>query len=126
VFEAIQKLSRAEYVMKEKKPSSPPQTFLDFSARFPKIAEAWGILGEAGMTGPLDAKTARLVKLGISIATRSEGATHSAVRKARAAGATREEIHQVLALAASTIGLPQTVAAYTWIQDPQNGEPARR
>ena len=112
--------------MKEKKPSKPPQTFLDFSAQFPKIAEAWGILGDAGMAGPLDEKTARLVKLGISLAVRSEGATHSAVRKARASGATREEIHQVLALAASTIGLPQTVAAYTWIQDPQEGDSAHR
>ena len=105
--------------MKTKSLSNPPQAFLEFSAKFPRIAEAWGALSEAGMTGPLEEKTARLIKLRISIANRSEGATHSAVRKARSVGASSEEIHQVLALAAGTIGLPQTVAAYTWIHDPQ-------
>jgi alkylhydroperoxidase/carboxymuconolactone decarboxylase family protein YurZ len=95
----------------------PPKAFALFSERFPRIAEAWAILGEAGVEGPLDQKTARLVKLAASIAARSEGATHSAVRKARAAGATAEEIYQVVALAASTIGLPSTVAAFTWVED---------
>jgi len=95
----------------------PPKAFVDFSKRFPRIAEAWDLLGEGGSAGPLDEKTTRLVKLGISIANRSEGATHSAARKARAAGATPSEIYQVVALAASTIGLPSAVAAYTWIRD---------
>jgi len=97
--------------------SPPPKTFVEFSRRFPKIAEAWEALGDAGQAGPLEKKTARLIKLGISIASRSEGATHSATRKALSAGATREEVYQVLALAASTIGLPMTVAAYTWVED---------
>jgi alkylhydroperoxidase/carboxymuconolactone decarboxylase family protein YurZ len=34
-----------------------------------------------------------------------------------AAGATREEIDQVLALAATVIGFPAAVAAFTWIRD---------
>ena len=108
--------------MAKEKMSSPPKTFLDFSKRFPKIAEAWDLLGDAGQTGPLDEKTARLVKLGISIASRSEGATHSATRKARSAGATPDEIHQVVALAASTIGLPTTVAAFTWVEEELKGK----
>ncbi len=95
----------------------PPKAFQDFSERFPKINEAWNLLGEASEDGPLDAKTRRLVKLAVSIGVRSEGATHSAVRKARAAGASPEEIYQVVALAASTIGLPNAVAAFTWIED---------
>ena len=103
--------------MTKENASSPPKTFVEFSRRFPKIAEAWEILGNAGQTGPLDKKTSRLIKLGISVASRSEGATHSATRKALSAGAAPDEIYQVLALAASTIGLPTTVAAYTWVED---------
>lgn len=95
----------------------PPKTFTIFQKRFPRIAEAWELLGKAGIEGPLGEKQARLVKLGISMGLRSEGATHSAVRKALAAGATREELYQVVALAASTIGLPNAVAAFTWIED---------
>ncbi len=98
----------------------PPKTFEVFSKRFPKVGEAWNLLGEAGLDGPLDEKTCRLIKLAVSIGVRSEGATHSAVRKAFAAGAQAEEIHQVVALAASTIGLPNAVAAFTWVEDVSN------
>jgi alkylhydroperoxidase/carboxymuconolactone decarboxylase family protein YurZ len=98
------------------KRSAPPKTFVEFSRRFPHIAEAWSLLGDTG-GGPIPEKSARLIKLGISIASRSEGATHSATRKALAAGASTDEIFQVVALAASSIGLPQTVAAYTWVRE---------
>ena len=74
--------------MAGKKRSGPPKAFLNFKARFPKLAQAWDLLGEGGSEGPLDERASRLVKLGISIATRAEGATHSAVRKAKASGAT--------------------------------------
>ena len=39
------------------------------------------------------------------------------VRKALAAGVAPEEIYQAVALAASTIGLPGAVAAFTWVED---------
>ncbi len=105
---------------------APPKAFVEFSRRFPGIAQAWSLLGEAGEAGPIPEKAARLIKLGISIASRSEGATHSATRKALAAGATPEEILQVVALAASNIGLPQTVAAFTWVTETIEAKPARR
>jgi 4-carboxymuconolactone decarboxylase len=95
----------------------PPDAYLDFTKRFPKLGKAWEQLGDAGREGPLDDKTARLVKLGIAIGCLREGAVHSAARKALAAGAKSEELEQVIALAASTIGLPSTVAVYTWILD---------
>jgi len=88
-----------------------------FTRRYPKIGKAWDLLGEAGNAGPLDPKTARLVKLGVHIATRSEGGTHAAVRKALMAGARPEEIYQVMALAAGPLGLPSAVAAFTWVED---------
>jgi len=97
--------------------SRPPKAFTAFSRRFPRIARAWDLLAEEGSDGPLDLKTQRLIKLGVAMASRAEGATHSAVRKALAAGVTPPEIYQAVALAASTIGLPGAVAAFTWIED---------
>jgi alkylhydroperoxidase/carboxymuconolactone decarboxylase family protein YurZ len=95
----------------------PPDAYLEFTQRFPKLGKAWEMLGDAGLNGPLDEKSARLVKLGIAIGGLREGAVHSAARKALAAGVSREAVEQVLALAASTIGLPATVAVYTWVRD---------
>lgn len=94
-----------------------PRTYEEFITAFPELGQAWEILGKAGRSGPLEAKHCELVKLAIAVAARSEGAVHSAVRKSRAAGASIEEQRQVLALCASTIGLPATVAAFTWMQD---------
>lgn len=103
---------------------TPPDTFVEFCRRFPKVAEAWRLAGEAGRDGPLDEKAGRLVKLAVSVGAMREGAVHSAVRKAVAAGATRAEVEQVLALAASTLGFPATVAAYSWVRDVLDGGPA--
>lgn len=103
--------------MNNKKAQKPPRAFQEFTRRFPKIGEAWERLGEAGRDGPLDDKTARLIKLGVHMACRSEGGTHSAVRKALDAGAQPEELYQVLALTASAIGLPSVVAAFTWVEE---------
>jgi alkylhydroperoxidase/carboxymuconolactone decarboxylase family protein YurZ len=57
------------------------------------------------------------VKLGIAIGGMKEGAVHSAVRKALAAGISVDEIGQVVALAASTLGFPSTVAVYSWVRE---------
>ena len=103
--------------MNRRRGSGPPRAFVEFTRRYPKIGEAWDLLGEAGNAGPLDPKMARLVKLGIHIATRSEGGTHAAVRKALMAGARPEEIYQVVALAAGAMGLPSAVAAFTWVEE---------
>ena len=95
----------------------PPETFLEFQLHFPKLGKAWELLADAGKEGPLDNKTARLVKLAIAIGNMREGAVHSCVRKARAIGITRQEIDQVISLAAGTLGMPATVAIYSWVQD---------
>ena len=103
--------------MAKGKVPEPPKTYQAFVKRFPKIGKAWESIGHAGDEGPLDQKTVRLIKLAISIGALREGAVHSATRKAVAAGASTEEIDQVTALAASTIGFPSTVAVFSWIRD---------
>lgn len=100
-----------------KKPSKPPRTFQEFSRTFPKLRSAWDLLGDAAKDGPLDAHTARLVKLGVAIGAMREGAVHSSARKAIDFGATKEEMNQIIALAASIIGMPSAVAVWTWLQD---------
>jgi 4-carboxymuconolactone decarboxylase len=95
----------------------PPDTHDEFHATFPQIGEAWEMVAGAGGDGPLDAKTRRLVKLAVAMGAQQEGAVHASVRKALAMGITHEELEQVVALAAGTLGFPQTVAVYTWVTD---------
>jgi 4-carboxymuconolactone decarboxylase len=102
--------------MSEKLPK-PPRAFDEFSETFPKLRQAWDLLGEAAGTGPLDERTARLVKLGVAIGAMREGAVHSSMRKARALGVTDEELDQAVAIAASIIGMPSAVAVWTWLRD---------
>lgn len=97
----------------------PPGAYTDFIARYPKLGEAWEAIHEAGTQGPLDERTQRLVKLAVAIGALKQGPVHSSVRKALAQGITLEEMEQVVALAASTLGLPSTVAVHTWIHDKQ-------
>jgi alkylhydroperoxidase/carboxymuconolactone decarboxylase family protein YurZ len=94
----------------------PPKAYEEFVQRYPRIAEAWDALTAAGKEGPLDGPTRHLVKLAIAIGAMREGAVRSSVRKALAGGLPREEIEQVIALSASTIGLPSAVAIFTWVQ----------
>lgn len=95
----------------------PPKTYQEFVKRYPKLSQAWELIAEAGGDGPMDERTTRLVKLGIAIGALREGAVHSNVRKALSMGISVEEIEQVVALSAGTLGLPSTVAAYTWVRD---------
>ncbi|MBM4016572.1 MAG: carboxymuconolactone decarboxylase family protein [Planctomycetes bacterium] len=95
-----------------------PPAYQLFVKRFPGLGRAWEQLGDAGAAaGPLDARTQRLIKLALAIGSRQEGAVHSGVRKALAAGATAAELEQVVALAASLIGLPATVAAFCQVRE---------
>lgn len=97
--------------------SRAPKAFQRFIARFPKLGEAWERIREAEADGPLDEKSRRLLKLAVAVGAMREGAVHSATRKALAAGASAEEILQVVALSASTLGMPSTVAIHSWVSD---------
>jgi len=112
---------------RSKDASRPPATHRRFVDRYPKAGRAWDLLNEEAGQGPLDPRTQRLVKLAVAIGALREGAVHSGVRKARDAGATLAELEQVVALAASTIGLPSTVAVWSWVGDETaGGRRARR
>lgn len=101
---------------------TPPKAYEDFVKRYPKLGQAWEAIHEAGDEGPLDDKTVRLVKLGIAIGAMREGAIHSSVRKALTMGVTMHEIEQIIGLAAGTLGMPLTVAVYSWIKGRSDGK----
>ncbi len=83
--------------------------------------ELWKAFTQMGdrchRAGPLDERARRLVKLALAVGAGLEGGTHSAVRNALAAGLPPEEIKHVAALGITTLGLPATMRALTWIGD---------
>jgi alkylhydroperoxidase/carboxymuconolactone decarboxylase family protein YurZ len=96
--------------------SRPPKSYQRFVSRYPKLGEAWESAREAELAGPADDKTRRLLKLAVAVGAMRQGAVTSAARKALDAGADQEEILQIVALAATTLGFPASVAVYSWIE----------
>lgn len=95
-----------------------PGVYLRFREGFPDVADALDKLGEAvDGAGPLDERTARLVKLGLAIGSEAEGAVRSNVRKALTAGATTDEVRQVAILAITTCGFPTAIAGMGWVDE---------
>jgi AhpD family alkylhydroperoxidase len=95
-----------------------PQTHRRFQEAYPEIARAYEQLGQATQEwGPLEKKTRELVKLGIAVGNRHEGAVHAHTRRALDAGAAPDEIRHVVLLALTTIGFPNMTAALTWVED---------
>jgi AhpD family alkylhydroperoxidase len=98
--------------------SELPKRYKKFHADYPEAAAAYEKLGEAvHKAGSLNDKTRALIKLAISTGARMEGAVHSHTRKALKAGASADEIHHTVLLALPTIGLPSTMAAFSWVDD---------
>ena len=83
----------------------------------PEYLEAVEKLGETAKNGPIDEKTAQLIQLAASIASRSEGATHSHTKRALEAGAGAEEIRHVVILLTNTLGFPAVMAGMSWVND---------
>ena len=104
---------------------SIPGAYQTMRERYPEMVEAYERLGKAcGSSGPLDAKTVAMVKLGMSIAAGLEGAAHSHTRKALEAGCTAVELLHIANLAAPTIGWPAMMRGREWVQDVT--EPAKQ
>jgi 4-carboxymuconolactone decarboxylase len=98
--------------------TKPPKFYDQFRATHPAVAQAYQQLGDACRAGgPLDERTAELVKLAMSIAADAEGGAHSHTRRALAAGATREELEHVSLLAITTLGFPRAMRGLAWMRD---------
>jgi alkylhydroperoxidase/carboxymuconolactone decarboxylase family protein YurZ len=84
----------------------------------PDVWKAFEAFGKAcSEAGPIESRSRHLIKIAIAVAIRSEGATHSHVRRALEDGVSAAEIRHACMLAAPTAGFPQAVAGLTWAQD---------
>ena len=95
-----------------------PSRYLQFQREFPAAFKAYQELGDAvSKAGPLDPKTSQLVRLGVVVGARHEGAVHSHTRKALEIGCTPEEIRHAVLLSVTSIGFPNMMAAMSWVDD---------
>lgn len=95
-----------------------PNVYVNFREQYPAVASALDGLGEAlDEAGPLDERTARLVKLGLAVGKTSPGDVRSNTRKALAAGATADEIRHTVLLAITGCGFPAAIAGMSWVDE---------
>lgn len=98
--------------------SQLPKPYQVFRREHPRIYAAYEALGAAvAESGPLEAKTRELIRLGMSAANRSRSAVESHTHRALDAGATPDEIEHAIALGINTLGFSTMMAALTWAKD---------
>lgn len=96
----------------------PPAFFQEVAGQYPDVFSAYKAFSQATeKAGPLDARTTRLVKLALAVGAGLEGATHSHARRALAAGLSAQEVEHTVLLGMTTLGLPRTMAALSWVRD---------
>lgn len=94
-----------------------PRPFRRFLSRYPAVEKAHMELSLAvNREGPLDARSRRLVRLGIAIGQQSPGAVTSQVRRALEDGIPPEEVRHAALLALPTLGFPPMIAALDWVE----------
>ena len=98
--------------------SEMPKFYQKLQKDYKDVIQAVDHLGKAVQNaGPLDEKTAQLIKLAAAANQKSEGAVHSHARRAMEAGASPEEVRHALILLVPTIGYPNAAASLSWVQD---------
>ena len=95
-----------------------PTAYQKFAKEYSTVWEAYKELGAAAHgIGPLNTKVRELIKLGMAVGARMEGAVHAHTRRAIEAGATPDEVRHAALLAITTLGFPIAMAALTWVED---------
>jgi len=92
-----------------------PDVYQHFERAFPQVHSAHQDLAKACYEGgPLEERTARLVKLRIALGAQAEGAVRSHARRALSDGESSDQVRHVGLLALTTIGFPHTIAGLSW------------
>lgn len=91
------------------------ELYTRFKEEFPEIGKRCEELGRAVHedAGPIGEKDRWLIKMGIAGASGHLKALETHIRKAEAAGASQEEVRQVILMLISTVGFPAFMEAYT-------------
>jgi 4-carboxymuconolactone decarboxylase len=95
-----------------------PTPYATFAKKYEMVWKAYDELGAAAHgVGPLSPEIRELVKIGMAIGARMEGAVHAHTRRALEAGVRPEEIRHAALLGVTTLGFPATMMGLTWIED---------
>lgn len=98
--------------------SKLPPAYMRFQRNYRRVWEAYDRLGRrVHQEGPIHPRFRELIKLGMAIGGRLEGAVKAHTRLALEHGATPDEIYQVALLAITTVGFPSAMAGLTGIED---------
>lgn len=95
-----------------------PKLYENFSKNFPQVLKDLQQIGKTCReSGPLPPKYQDLINLGIAVGANSRGSVMSQTRKAKEAGAMREEIEHAVLLSLTTTGFPNMMAAMGWVSE---------
>ncbi len=95
-----------------------PKPYQQFRSEHPDVYAAYEALGvRAAESGPLEAKTRELIRLGMAAANRSESGVQSHTHRALESGASQQEIEHALVLGINTLGFSTMMAALTWAHE---------
>jgi alkylhydroperoxidase/carboxymuconolactone decarboxylase family protein YurZ len=101
-----------------------PGIYRHFEDAFPDVHTAHQELARRCYeAGPIDERTARLIKLGIAIGAQADGSVRSHARRALHEGHSEAELRHVAILALTTIGFPHMTAGLEWIEEVLTKEP---
>jgi len=82
-----------------------------FRQSYPEAHRAYEEFGKALGSGPLDAQTCALIKVGIAAASQFDLALRSHIEKAIQAGCRPEEVEHAILQTAVTVGFPRMMSA---------------
>ena len=95
-----------------------PRSWTQLSNEFPAVVAAYDRLSDACRgAGPLDPAAVALVKVAVSVGSRSPRTVHAHAKKALRAGADAAALRQIALIALPTIGLPAALDALRWIDE---------
>jgi 4-carboxymuconolactone decarboxylase len=95
-----------------------PEIFKQFTRDHKEIADTLERAGDlCSNAGPIDGKFRHLIQLGVAVGAESKGAVRSHARRALQAGASAEEVEQVVLLSVSLVGFPAMIASYGWVRE---------
>jgi 4-carboxymuconolactone decarboxylase len=94
-----------------------PEYFKQLEKRYPDVAGSFTRLSaDCAGAGPLDAKTQRLVKLGVAVGAGIEGDVQNLSMQALAEGTTPDELRHAVLLSVTTAGFPIMIAAMQMVE----------
>jgi 4-carboxymuconolactone decarboxylase len=101
---------------------NPPKFYKEFITKYPEVGKKYEELGDTiHHNGPLNDRERALIKLAISGSHLYHSAFKAHIRKAIAAGVTREEIEHVALLMLPTVGFPTMMAMMGMIDEQFKG-----